>query len=392
MPSSQLGASRDKCRSASTTIATTAANDKKVAVLLLLLGFLGMTSLFLQTNVMLQEIHGYIEPAFNLSPVLVDRNKLCPTLQQTHNLPPPELLSHSEIEEVIRFWYHFQCPPPPTNRTLQNVPEHFKGSCKVESLGQYLLHAAFQANKLLLTVQVGAMDGTSNDPMYKTFVPGHRYYRPFLPARNEAAASHWLPVLFEPVPSNFEKLFQHYQHISEQHHICSKPINAAVNFEETLGNQCTFCRMNTAPDAPEKCKGKPDWVKYQLGSLDCDYQKEYFGPEIFDTCILQDPLPCGVLTELLRHEAGLDPNTLPLAILQIDIEGYEYKLLQNYLADDKASSLPHVIHYEHKVMAHLDERLPLDNNQTRNQITEELLHSKGYTLWLEGEDVLALRL
>ena len=341
-----------------------------------------------------------------LPPVFVDLERLCPTLVRqasgpvnataaTPSLPPRELLSHAEIREVCRAWHLFHCPPAPRNDTLQPVAEAYRRTCTFEGLGQHLLHAAARADKSLLTVQVGAMDGTSNDPMYAAFVPGHPYYKQLLPAVNNdaaAAARHWLPILFEPVPSNYEKLIKHYSDLSQQHGVCSMPVHAAVNFQAGGDGKCAFCRVNTADDAPEVCQQLPDWMKDQIGSLDCEYQKK-FHEERFEPCVLQDPLPCGVLGELLRREGGIDAATAPLAILQIDIEGYEYKLLQNYLLSD--ARLPHAIHYEYKVMAQLDggyKRMPLNGTQTRNQIVENLLHARGYTLWLEGEDVLALRL
>ena len=360
---------------------------------------LAMMTLFygqMITNQIMSPLYLYGDPPtmyvqrVSEEPVFADLKKLCPG--NPH--PPRELLSHSEIQKVMEFWHRFQCPPTPTKTTLQKVPEEYKHTCKVASLGQYLLHAAHRANKSLLTVQVGAMDGTTNDPMYATFVPDHQHYQRYLwTLQRQNAAHHWLPVLFEPVPSNYEKLTQHYSQLAEKHKICSKPVNAAVNFEPGGDGKCAFCQYNTREDAPEQCKKAADWMKYQIGTLNCEHSKMFHNKkfDLFDLCILQDPLPCGVLSDMLKQEAGLDAHTAPLAILQIDIEGYEYKLLQNYLTTEGVQ-LPHAIHYEWKVMNELSRTMPLKGTQTRNQIVENLLRARGYVLWQEGEDVLALRL
>ena len=69
-------------------------------------------------------------------------------------------------------------------------------------------------NQTLLTVQVGAMDGHSNDPLYEMFVEtrGKNYvqarYKDILPGRDSSFPDlrNWLPVMIEPVPKNYENL------------------------------------------------------------------------------------------------------------------------------------------------------------------------------------------
>ena len=58
-----------------------------------------------------------------------------------------------DIRDVVKYWYKCNCPLSQT--------------CILSSLGQHLLHASIQQNKTMLTVQIGAMDGQSNDPMYR---------------------------------------------------------------------------------------------------------------------------------------------------------------------------------------------------------------------------------
>ena len=348
-------------------------------------------------------------------------------------LPPRELLSLEEIHQVVQYFYTFNCP--------------LKESCKFGSLGQHLLHAAIQQNKTLLTVQIGAMDGYSNDPMHGMFVkqsvlnPGARnntlgppkpMFRNHVHRNTDAFnLQHWLPVLFEPVPRNFETLKHTYNLLQNKKQDglgCAVPIHAAVSYDgmtaddlydkhnnknETASSsssgsspssalavadgggpgECRFCRFNTDVDAPDACKKQPDWMKYQLGSMDCEAHKK-FHKQDFDLCILQTPLPCGTLLQLL---ATIRLQTAPIAILQIDIEGMEYLLLEGLLEETPEQLLPPVIHYEHKVMKARDTNTNTGGtnykiaNFSRYNHTKSMLQSKGYALHDQGEDYLAVR-
>jgi len=148
----------------------------------------------------------------------------------------------------------------------------------------------------------------------------------------------------------------------------------AVSYENK--ETCSFCRLDTT-----KCENEPDWVKYQLGSLDCDYCKKNFHK--FDKCWIEDKVPCGPVTKLLRET--VQDEYAPISFLQIDIEGYEHVLIPGLLQE--LSFLPPVIHYEEKVMAASDEKY----NSTRVQTVQSVLREYGYILFPQGEDVLALR-
>lgn len=129
-------------------------------------------------------------------------------------------------------------------------------------------------------------------------------------------------------------------------------------------------------------------MKLQIGTLDCEHSKRFFGVN-FDLCILQDPLPCSSLMKLLSD------NFVPaehIAMLQIDIEGYEYILLDGMFKEMPDKSLPPVVHFEHKVMIDQDKRHPLVNRTSRMDHTKKMLSDKGYHFYEEGEDYLALRL
>ena len=55
-------------------------------------------------------------------------------------------------------------------------------------------------------------------------------------------------------------------------------------------------------------------------------------------------------------------------------------------------SLPPVIHFENKVMLDQDMKHPLVNRTSRLDQVKELLGSRGYNLYEEGEDTLAIKL
>jgi len=209
---------------------------------------------------------------------------------------------------------------------------------QLERIGQLLLEEATGQNQLLVTVQIGGMDGVSNDPMYQMFVKQPR----------PSNLQHWMPVVVEPVPQNFRALQQTYQEIVQQHGLeCPLLAQQAISYEANQ-TQCTFCHFNVSENALEVCNSRPDWQRYQLGTLDCDYSRRYYSRRgIFEQCIIQDQLRCGTIVSLL-DQWQIPANTI--AILQVDIEGYEYILLNgliNELLDNAA--LPPVIHFEHKV-------------------------------------------
>ena len=187
---------------------------------------------------------------------------------------------------------------------------------------------------------------------------------------------------------------------------CSVPIHASVSYNNNnntttaddddktvVVSSCPFCRVNTDDDAPTKCKEFPDWMKLQLGTLDCEYSKAFFNIN-FDDCVVQDPLPCSSIVNLLHNKSLPIEN---IAMLQIDIEGYEYILLQGFFQEIPTEFLPPIIHFEHKVMKEMDDKYPLNNNNNNNnnssrlQVVTDLLTTKGYVLYDEGEDYLAIR-
>mmetsp|Transcript_21014 Transcript_21014/g.32043 ORF Transcript_21014/g.32043 Transcript_21014/m.32043 type:complete len:397 (+) Transcript_21014:69-1259(+) len=320
------------------------------------------------------------------SMIELDIDNACPRSSaintKNNNSPPPNLMPLDRLQSIVNYWHEINCPQ--------------KETCQFASIGQHLLHIAMKRNQTLLTVQVGAMDGRSNDPMYGMFVEtrGKNYVQArngdIAPGRNSPFPDlrNWLPVMIEPVPKNYEDMKETYLGIANDKGLaCAVPIHAAVSYEDSNKTSCSFCRFNTADDAPATCKGKPDWVKLQLGTLDCEHSNPPYKKN--SQCILNDTLPCNSLVKLLAD------NFVPtehIAMLQIDIEGYEYILLDGMFKEIPDESLPPVIHFEHKVMKYQDMTHPLVNRTSRVDHTKELLSSRGYHFYDEGEDYLALRL
>jgi hypothetical protein len=168
------------------------------------------------------------------SMIELDFNNICPPSSAinsiSNNMPPPKLMSHDETQSFVKYWHEINCPQ--------------KDTCRFSSIGQNLLHLSMKRNKTLLTLQVGAMDGKSNDPMYGMFV------------KENVDLRNWLPVLIEPVPKNYQDLTQTYLEIAKDKGLgCAVPIHAAVSYDSTK-SICPFCRVNTADDSPQTCKGK----------------------------------------------------------------------------------------------------------------------------------------
>jgi len=264
-------------------------------------------------------------------------------------------LSHQDIAEAIQ-------------EMLSQNPEEVRFA----SLGQALYKKAVEQNKYLVTVQIGAMDGASNDPLWGMFVVG------------DASLSHWMPLAIEPVPKNYENLQLNYKKLQESNNLpCPILARGAVSYDTSNEERmCPFCRFDLDSEL-ENCIGHPDWMTLQIGTLDCAYSKLFFGIN-FDDCIIQDPLPCAPVGETVEKH-GLPQRGV--AMVQIDVEGYEAVIIPNMLKDTAKDDLPPIIHFEHKVMYEKDR---LNGTTTRMNDTFAILENAGYKLYDQGEDTLAL--
>ena len=187
----------------------------------------------------------------------LDIDKICPQSSAINTInsssPPSQMMSIAKLQSIVKHWHEINCPE--------------KNTCQFSSIGQHLLHLAMKWNQTLLTVQVGAMDGRSNDPMYGMFVKtrGKNYVqaREIVPGKDSLFPDlrNWLPVMIEPVPKNYEDMKQTYLEVANETGLgCAVPINAAVSYDSEKSS-CAFCRVNTAEDSPQRCKGKLSFHK-----------------------------------------------------------------------------------------------------------------------------------
>ena len=226
-------------------------------------------------------------------------------------------------------------------------------------IGRDLMQAAVDRSTSLLTVQVGGMDGKSGrDPMYKM------YY--------EKSMRNWMPVVFEPVPVNFGNLVKTYQeHETKRSLPCPLLLNQAVAYGQNT-TTCSFCHYNV--NKPE-CQNQPDWVKYEIGSLDCVSKQK----TRFRECIVEDKLACGPIKQaLVQH--GLPTNAI--SFLQVDVEGFEVAVLEGFFSEFEPHEYPPVIHFESKIL-HSRGRLPA---------VLEFLKERGYQSFQGRVDTTSLLL
>ncbi|MFC3067771.1 FkbM family methyltransferase [Phenylobacterium soli] len=202
-------------------------------------------------------------------------------------------------------------------------------------------------------VQVGGYDGVSFDPL-----------------RPHVVASNLSGVIVEPVPGYFAKLQALYAGSDRV-----TPINCAISEED---GERVIWRFK--PEAVESGMLPP-----HFGGISSFLMEDLLAetgvlgrssPNAETTAILRtlvEPVPVQsrTMTSLLA-ELGVER----VDILQVDTEGYDYRILQLF---DFARFRPAVVHYEHQ---HLQ---PPDR-----AAAEQLLRSHGYSLSFDSYDTLAV--
>jgi hypothetical protein len=211
-------------------------------------------------------------------------------------------------------------------------------------------------------------------------------YDMFVVRNNKEASTlkNWIPVVVEPAPNNFESLTKKYADVQKKTNLtCPLLSNWAVSYESN--SECTFCQFNVSNSSDQACKDYPDWVKYQLVTLECGFSKKYHA-EHFELCIIQDKVDCGSIQNLLTSKFGF-PDKPPIAMLQIDVEGYEKVLIPGMLNEFDSTTWPPIIHFEHKVLRERD----IQNDWDHAIKLNDALQKRGYDLYDQGEDILAIR-
>lgn len=287
-----------------------------------------------------------------------------------------------------------------TNFSLMSLPEIYsvvqkyvaEMSNNFRDISRLIYESALEKNRILLTLQIGGMDGISNDPMYEIFV------------KDEQLSLHnWFPIVVEPVTTNFGQLKLNYANFQEGRGLPGAAVRQYAITSERDHGTCEFCHWHDT-SMEQKCVEAPDWIRLQLGTLDCAHLEGLMGEETSKLCIVHDQFPCGTVSELLfslgfgkeGSSSGTSDATVtaPIGILQIDVEGFEVFILQSLMDEiSDEDNLPLVIHFERKVMWDQDtnNRAGRKVNGTKIETTFQLMHQKGYVMYNLGEDVMALR-
>eukprot|EP00978_Attheya_sp_CCMP212_P032489 scaffold127181_cov39-Attheya_sp.AAC.1 len=162
---------------------------------------------------------------------------------------------------------------------------------------------------------------------------------------------------------------------------CPLLSNWAVSYEPNA--ECTFCRFDLSKSSDQVCKDEPDWTRYQLGTLECEFSKQF---PFFELCIIQDKVDCSCIQNILTSKFGF-PDKPPIAMVQIDVEGYEQILIPGMLNEFDSTTWPPIIHFEHKMLRNRD----INNDWDRAIKLNDALRKRGYYLYDQGEDILAIR-
>jgi len=269
-------------------------------------------------------------------------------------------------------------------RLVQSVTEGYNETRPppFAMLGRALLDTARNASQRLLTLQIGGMDGKSNDPLYEMFVAKQKQDLGL-------DIRHWFPIVVEPVHYNFDSLTRTYHEIAATKNVsCFHARQYAVSYDEAISD-CPFYRFrdNQDPHTTDFCRSQPDWLRLQVGTLTAGQHKWIFGEQVYDECVVADPVPCGSVRSLWAS-VYRDDQPPPLAMIQIDTEGYEEYIIPGILREWKEAgwSLPALIHFEDKCLKDFDQR----NQTQRWPKLQQVLWDHGYTIFPDGEDSTAL--
>lgn len=195
-------------------------------------------------------------------------------------------------------------------------------------------------------IQVGANDGTMDDPVHKII------QRMGLPA-----------ILIEPLPDLFEKLKDSYAN-------CSK-----VRFENcAIGSQpgtATIYRVRKDADhLPEWSRGIASFDKNVIlkhGTWDGLRGKN------LDRYIETLQVPVMTLPQIATRHVDIGR----IAVLQVDTEGHDYVVVKSAI---EGGLTPPIINYEHKHLKYSDQ-----------EACRNLLERRGYTFLTTTTDTLAHR-
>lgn len=190
-------------------------------------------------------------------------------------------------------------------------------------------------------IQIGAMDGKTDDPIH-----------------NLVRAYGWHGLLVEPLRDHFERLQANYEG-------CKGLVFENCAIADETGERT----MYRIPTALAREKGLPRWA-LQAGSLHPD--RNALGWDEIRPLVVEEKVPCLTLPDLLEKHRITD-----FQVLQMDAEGYDYPILKQL---DLDRFQPKIINLE--VVNMTDQEFGL---------CRKLLDQHHYLYSKTGYDLLAIR-
>ena len=291
----------------------------------------------------------------------------------------------------------------------------YREAFHVDIMKRYLALRVSQ-KKRLNTIQIGCLDGRSNDPVFQAFVKVHenneilKRNNKQLHTKYAFSLVDWHGILVEPVSANMEKLRETYKKISK---FSNLNLDNMYFVDKVIAEQkyvskegtCTFydvLPVNMNAKCPYR---KHTWLK-QTSSLDNSSLKLLL-KEDFNNCVETKQIPCTTVVKLLTEygypltkvgrtsqyctddTTGGDrnaPRREGIDMLLIDTEGNDGSIIRSYFDDLCMFLWPKMIIYEDKVIRNRE------FDRTRTTIAADSLISyledKGYYIQLSGENAV----
>ncbi len=199
----------------------------------------------------------------------------------------------------------------------------------------------------VFALQIGAMDGVRFDPLHQ-LIRRHG----------------WHALLVEPLPDSFAALKRHYADVP------------GITFANcAIGDAPGMLPLYHVPPEVVQAEGFPSWV---LGISSLSREHVEAQEVFFQRSGFQDLMRYvrTVAVEVVTLRTLLDRHGSPrVDVLQIDAEGYDYKVLRQW---DFSLGRPSIVNFERARLSAQGKTLSV-----------ELLLSQGYALYQHGLDVTA---
>lgn len=171
---------------------------------------------------------------------------------------------------------------------------------------QFIAPAYANAIEDFTVLQIGAYDGEMGDPICSLI----RHYK-------------WRSILVEPIPEAYHRLKNYYAGFANV-----ECVNSAIDWAD--GSRTLY-----------RIRGKdlPDWA-YGVASFSLKHvQREIKHKSLKNATIEQLTVPTHTIKWICTHY-----NISRVALLQVDVEGYDWEILQMTFRE---KIFPDIVHFEH---------------------------------------------